>query len=455
MIYLVRNFSLQFLLPCITLVSLNNIESKIYTKTTNSIVAKIDKVTGVETSYSPSRGDNQNSKFVAKPKKKILILSSIGGYCHTAAAEALQSMLEDKYDISIVNFFDEILHPVDTINTLTFGTMGGEEAYNTLLRNGWIKTINFFTLNIAPYLFQWNRDPLIDIAKKYFEEVKPDLIVSIVPFLNGNTIEAAKELNIPYFLITLDDELTTWLLGINKISYSKFYISVWHDNPELISRIQDTLNIPRENILLGGFPLRKYFFEQQNKQELKKEFNINQDKFVIMMMMGGAGGNAAYRYTKMIMNMDENIHLIVVTGKNAALARRLSRIKKKGKVDLTVLGFTKRTADLMAVSDLLIGKAGSGTFNEAKKMKLPILVDNTGSQLFWEKPNIEMVKKYNLGATVDYISDLRPLILEFIERKVKGDSNYLAAFSDIEKTIPTMTPQNIKKIIGNIMWSSV
>ena len=67
---------------------------------------------------------------------------------------------------------------------------------------------------------------------------------------------------------------------------------------------------------------------------------------------------------------------------------------------MTLLGFTDRVADLMAISHLIVTKPGPGTISEAIAMKLPILIDNTDKLLFWERINVDLVLNYGVGQRI-------------------------------------------------------
>jgi processive 1,2-diacylglycerol beta-glucosyltransferase len=67
--------------------------------------------------------------------------------------------------------------------------------------------------------------------------------------------------------------------------------------------------------------------------------------------------------------------LIVICGNNKRLYRKVCELKKKSRArNLTIYGFTDRVRELMASSDLLIGKAGGITVSEAMAMGLPIII---------------------------------------------------------------------------------
>ncbi len=47
-------------------------------------------------------------------------------------------------------------------------------------------------------------------------------------------------------------------------------------------------------------------------------------------------------------------------------------------------------------------------------MKLPILVDNTDTTLFWERANIDIVLKHGFGQRIKKFSQLKPLLTSYL-----------------------------------------
>ena len=369
------------------------------------------------------QGANQNIINQSNPKKKILILYSDGGSCHKSATSALKEVLEDSnYDIQSVNFFKDVVGTIDTIKSLTFGYVTCEDAYNKMLSNGWNTLVNYYAMSLAPVLMDWKENDLKNLSKEYFKNHKADLIISTIPMINYSAALGAKELDIPYILLTLDLELKTWLYGFSKPDfYEKMIITLWNDNQQTRERLKEHF-VPENKIKVIGFPIRKQFFEKKDISELKKLYGVPENKFVIMIMNGGSGGTAAYRYAKKIISMNIPVHIIACAGRNERITKKLNRLKPNNKVSITTLGFTQNISDVMAISNLLITKPGPGTLNEAISValkhntKLPILIDSTGSALFWEKPHIDLIKNNNLGSSFENIQELEKLILEYLAK---------------------------------------
>ena len=377
---------------------------------------------------------------VQESKKKILILSSKGGYGHAAASLSIQEIGKELYS------FREVF-PIEQINR--FGTRSGENFYNALIKNNWIRTTNFLSNKLAPLLFQIKQDIVESLMMEYLQEEKPDLVLSLIPFINYPASEAARKCGIPYLLVTTDNDLTNWVLGLEKIKHPSFKVSIGLDHA-LTKGLLKNRGIPDESIELTGLPVHPAFLEEKNEQVIKEEIGIPLNKPVVTIMMGGAGGKGAYSYAKELQKVNFPLHVVICTGNNTVLYQKMQDLAKlEGDVSFSILKFMNKVADLMQVSDLLITKPGPGTINEAMLRKLPILVDNTNSTLSWERTNLDFITRAGLGQVLYSTEEVKkwvPLYLH--DKEVK--KNVLKAYEKLETPV---FDENIQKLLDSMLSS--
>lgn len=346
-----------------------------------------------ESSESPSK------------KKTILILSSTGGGGHIAASHTLQRLIGEEYELKIV-------YPINQLRI--WGVPSCEQFYNMMLRKNWIRSMNFIVRHLAPPIFRSRLGKIEKIISSYIHAYHPDLIISLIPFINYPATEAARKKEIPYLLITTDNDLRNWVFELERVKHPHFKVTIGSDLPST----RDVLlkkKIPLHAIETIGLPLRPDFIVQKDEAKLREEFQLPFNKEIILIMMGGAGGRTAYEYAKKIGHMDLGAHLIVVAGRNNKLKKEVEQLKLHPSNSLTAFGFTDRVSDLMAISDIIITKPGPGTINEALAMKLPILIDNTTISLFWERANVDMVIKYGVGQKIREFEQIKPLLKTYLK----------------------------------------
>ncbi len=352
---------------------------------------------------------------IAPVKKRIVVFMCKGGGGHIAVAKGLNEYLKDDYDVTTLNIFQDVIGPFDTLRTLSFGKMAGEDFYNFCLQCRWTTIANNFVVvgrwgvNLRQSTIEW-------LILEFFKYEKPDLIISVIPMLDGALLNVAQKLNVPFLIITNDLDSTNYINGIKDPKYSKFCYTLTFDDKVIREKIVPA-NIPAHQVRVVGFPLRPEFFVKKNRKRIKKDFTLPDNKPIVMVLMGGAGSLANYRYVRALAKMDTPMHLIVCLGRNESLKKNISKIMLPPHITTTILGFTDRIADLMAVSDVLITKPGPGSISEAIVSHLPIVVDQTSGTLWWEGLNIDFVKRNGFGDVITNFKEVPTVLKKYLENK--------------------------------------
>lgn len=353
---------------------------------------------------------NQN----AKPK--ILIATSKGGGAHYTVTQVLTKRLEKAYTVTTTNILTDIWGSFDPLSKITFGLYSGEDLYNYFLKNSWNRAINILG-TIGDWHMDWFKKSLTRSMSDYLKEYKPDLVISVVPVIDPYILWACEENNIPFLVINLDTDASIYLRGVKAPTYKNFYFTVPFDDALLYEKIA-AAELPKSCLKPIGFPIRESFFEKKCKGCIKEAFDIPEDTPTVMIMMGGQGSELSYTYTRALArNTTDTMHLIVCLGRNEKLAKRIKKIKLPKNITLTVVGFTDKIADLMAVSDVLITKPGPTTMCEALHMQLPLILSGIGEVIRWEQTNIDFVVKNQLGGVVKNTKEIIPLVREWLTNK--------------------------------------
>ncbi len=350
-------------------------------------------------------------KLAQTKNPKIVVLTSKGGNGHMAACSVLKDALPD-CEIKLV-------YPIhDTFSHL----LDGEEWYGSLLQHGWIRTTNFIARYPGEMLMRFKSSGLKKEFSKILEQEKPDLLISVIPLINYPAACAAERYGIPFMLITLDADLELWLSNMKKcrkhgfLKTKKFVITV----QKKTSRIEQQLNkkcIPLSCVHEVGAPLRKDFYTPKDIIAIRKEWKIPANKRVVMLMRGSTGSDKMIEYVKTLVKNDCSLHLLVCVGRNTQIIPSLNRIKQNARVSFSIVPFTPKIPDLMAISDLLVTQPTPNVCNEAMHMKLPILIDLTSTCLFWETPTIDWIKLRGCGKEFKNMNHLNNLVGEYINKK--------------------------------------
>jgi processive 1,2-diacylglycerol beta-glucosyltransferase len=95
----------------------------------------------------------------------------------------------------------------------------------------------------------------------------------------------------------------------------------------------------------------------------------------VVLVMGGVRGlGPMSQVAEGLCDLDGDVQVIVVTGRNKRLRRRLAGLSDRYRGRLTVLTYVDNVDELMSRSDVLISKAGGITTSESLAKKLPMVL---------------------------------------------------------------------------------
>lgn len=350
---------------------------------------------------------------------KILIFTSHGGGGHISASNAITEYLKEDHEVVVFPFFTEVLRPLDLVQFFTGRKYNVESGYNYFLRKKWMSAVNgmcHFALFVLPIL----KYVVHHLLSKFLTKEKPDLIISVIPLVNNYICDVARKLGIPFLLIPTDLDCSTFINKLRIYPTDKFLLGLAFDHPDILQLVQQ-VSIPANKIIVSGFPLRQQFFETKNIESLKASLNIPQGKPVLFVLMGAVGSQALYMYVQELREITIPFHVIVCLGRNEALREKIAAVSLPSHITLSIISFTEKIADLMAVSDICMTKAGSVSVAEALYMNLPIILDGTSKSLIWENFNLYFIQHNNFGDTIVEKNQIRPVVQKYLR-----DQNYRA-----------------------------
>ena len=195
-------------------------------------------------------------------------------------------------------------------------------------------------------------------AKKYLKEVKPDVVFSKGGYVAVPIVRAAASLKIP--CIIHESDLTPGLA--NKLCIPKA-LKVCCNFPETVEKL------PKNKAELTGSPVRAELFEG-NAEAAREMCGFNKEKPVIMVIGGSTGSvaiNKAVR--KALPELLKDYQVVHLCG--------------NGRIDnllLTTEGYKQyeylkgELKDVMAMSDLVISRAGANAICELLALQKPALL---------------------------------------------------------------------------------
>lgn len=325
---------------------------------------------------------------------KVLFLTSQTGGGHMTVAKALAEELKEKYNIEsyIPDFFFEATKkpfynfPKDYSKiTKDFPFLWGFLWYFTYPKwwyNYLNKIVEFFTPTYLEDFFSRYQDI--------------EAIISVHPLLNHFPFLCAKKFygNIKFIIIGIEflKYHTSWFQKDADLIIYPFSPPYFKDSHKIH-------NLPK----YFGIPLRKEFDFNYDKEDLKRKYRIEKDKKVVLILGGSEGWGKINKIVREIY-FKRDYYLIVVCGRNLELFNQLKKMFSDEE-KIKIFSYFEKIAELFAISDTAILKAGAISLAEAITSQVPILIYHYlyGQEL----GNIQFITENKLGF---YTSNIKEII---------------------------------------------
>lgn len=339
-------------------------------------------------------------------KKRILFLMSDTGGGHRAAAQAIEEALHYLYPTHFETFIDDIWRtqtpwPVNKIPNSYPWLIGPGQP---LWRMMWSGSAKFQSHKlIFPSL-----SPVLERKiMRYLSAIRPDLVVSVHPFMNHLGLKWRDKLkrNIP-FVTVVTDMVTVHPLWICPD------VTLCLVPTEAAKQSAIKFGMFPEKIEVCGQPIGLKFarLSALDKRHLHQKLGFNPKRWVVMIMGGGEGSGRIYEIARAVAQIASQVQLLIVAGRNKSLKEKLEKIKWK--VPTRIYGFTNNIPELMQAADILITKAGPGTISEAFVAGLPIII--SGYIPGQEEGTITYIQQHQAGAYADNPQEIARLVQSWI-----------------------------------------
>lgn len=261
-----------------------------------------------------------------------------------------------------------------------------------------------------------NRD--VEICKvemmKFIERYKPDIVFTPVNFVAVAMDELieTKQTNIKY-IFQMPDFMIAYYSQLLK------HCTYLFSSSEEVSKTLINKNFNQQKLKTTGIPIDKKFYEQYDKEDIKRQLNFNADKY-ILISNGGAGFANNYKLVRNLHDKIGEYYLIVVNGNNKQSKDKIQNFIDKNQIHNVInLGFVNNMTQLMYISDIMIGKCGSSSLCEASAFGLKYIVLN--NNLFPEIKNIKFIKKRKAALIAKNIKGIKKALNIFLNDKIKSE----------------------------------
>jgi len=345
----------------------------------------------------------------------VLIVHASAGAGHRRAAEAVFNHLaESRPDLKL-----KIVDVLDKTNALfKFDYTVGYSFVIKYMVSLWnfafwlteFKLFRFISLPLASFINYINSIRFI----RFLIRENPDVIIS-THFLPSDIAAFLKrEKRIKSKLVTIITDFGVhpyWIADSTDL-----YIAASDFTKDRL--MQEGVN--KDIIKVFGLPYCTKFSVIFDRVALGKKIGIDPNVFTILLMTGSFGIGPLEKIAELLC---KEYQVIVVCASNEKLYHKMLR---RNLPNVKVFGYVDNTEELMAVSDIIITKAGGSTIAEVINMELiPIFISVIPGQ---EEGNVEALAEFGIGMTPSHIrqikyivSDLKnnPLKIEEIKERIR------------------------------------
>jgi processive 1,2-diacylglycerol beta-glucosyltransferase len=322
---------------------------------------------------------------------KVLVMHVPAGSGHEKAAEAVAGAVRQ-------------LRP-DAEVTLMNGLEGMSSGYQRAFTQGYLNMIHKYPAlwGAAYHLLDhrnlaWAAYKLHRLSNashgKVLEEIlmrhKPDLFIGTHFFPMEVASYLKQQDRLKAKLVTVITDYMPHNVWISP-GVDAYVVGMELTKQELVYR-----GVPEERIHVLGIPTDPKFSLKGDRRALAGPLGADPELFTLLVVSGGFGTGPMEELVRALKSIPESLQVLVITGKNTALAQKLESMKETYPHKLKVYGFVDNMYELMDLSDLMVTKSGGLSCAEAMMKGLPmVLVAPIPGQ---ETRNAKIIEK--LGAAV-------------------------------------------------------
>jgi processive 1,2-diacylglycerol beta-glucosyltransferase len=211
--------------------------------------------------------------------------------------------------------------------------------------------------------------------------------------------------------------------------------------------------IPAERLHTLGIPIADSFRAAFDRRELEERFGLHAGRFTVLMTSGGSTIGPFEAVTMALMQLEGavpgRLQLVVVCGHNDAMVRRLRAHAQHCRMPVRVFGFIDTMPEVMAVSDLVVTKAGGLTVTEALARGLPLVIYHVIPGQ--ERENAEHVVSHGAGV----IATAPHAVAQMVRRCVT-DVEYVASLRRAAQTLsrPDAAARIVEQVVTPLLGGS-
>jgi 1,2-diacylglycerol 3-beta-galactosyltransferase len=281
-----------------------------------------------------------------------------------------------------------------------------------MLQKGWTLG-SVYLLRVLQATIRLFHRPLVRLLEEFWREHPADLLVSVIPHFNREISESWNHVYPGRPFVTLITDMADFppRFWIEPIQTQYVIGGTEHAVQQARSLGHDNGHVFRTS----GMILRPDFYRPENADQrmIRRELGLRPELPTAIVLFGGHGSEVMFEITKRLNAAEMQLQLILVCGRNEALAAKLRG--RKWRIPVSVIGFTKEVHHLMRAADFMIGKPGPGSIAEAMVRRLPVLIECNSRTLPQERYNAEWVIEKGVGIVLKSFREVVTGVRQILE----------------------------------------
>lgn len=356
---------------------------------------------------------------------------------HRAAALALQAAIARQrrpWSVRLVNLTEVLDAGGQLRRTLGFDP---EAFYNRRLQRGW--TIGLAQeLRLLQGLIRVTHAPMLRLLQQHWARTEPDVVVSLVPNFNRVLHESVAGAlpGVPFATVLTDMADLPPHFWIEPGQQQTLVCGT----ERAVQQARRAGYPPERIALTSGMMIRPSFYDPApalSRADARRGLGLDPDRPTGVVMFGGQGSRQMLAIARAL----GDVQLVLMCGRNEALARRLRAFRRPA--PQAVFGFTEDVAAAMRLGDFLIGKPGPGCLSEAVHLGLPVITFRNAWTMPQERYNTEWVRERGVGLVVRSLRELPQAVPALLDDL----NSYRAATAAVANRAVFEVPQIIEDLL--------
>ncbi|BAS28540.1 MGDG synthase family glycosyltransferase [Limnochorda pilosa] len=307
----------------------------------------------------------EGSRFTARSADAVLLESTYGGG-HIQAGAALAAALAEldpSLTVERIDFFD-LVNPVVNgaarfayIQSVTRAPVLWREFYE---RTGQLTPESSW----QQFLYRLGARRLA----RFLAQRRPRVVVATHPTPGGVAaqLRRGRQLDAPVATVITDYIVHSQWLHPD--------VDLYIAGAEAVREALVARGIRPDRVAVTGIPIHPRFRQRVDPFRVRQRLGLSHQPVVLFMAGGYGMVRGMVPACRQLAFAGGSFQLIVVSGRDALLERRIREVVEGSPRPVRVLGFVREVHELMSVADLLISKAGGLTVTEALAKGLPMVI---------------------------------------------------------------------------------